>query len=165
MNVESKVARDLGLDDWMWNSREVRLNTDNDRFDERVIVRIAAVAPCRLHIRHESSLPIYLNDPRMVACAAAPEKMVVHTDDESFAQQLLSDRELAERMSITITASTDSVEIDRRVVRVCLGTPRFDGLYPAYMAAWYAASEIVERMNLGVPEEGKLPLEWEARIG
>jgi len=132
------VARDIGLDksampllsDGAWNGREVALGRDYDQFvGNRVSVRIAALAPSRLRIRHESAPGVYIAGPPAVECASAPATMAVWADDQNLAQQMFGDTVLAERLAIAIVAKGDSVEIDRREVRVYQSTSRFDGEY------------------------------------
>lgn len=90
--------------------------------------------------------------------------MVVWADDEMLVQQLFSDSVAAERLAIAIVAKGDSVEISPTSVRVELTTGRFESEYSALSAAWRTATQLIERMNLGVPTDGRLPLEVRVTI-
>jgi len=146
-----------------WNGREAAFNAlprnaPLAALPRRIEVVVAAVTPTRLAVRHASVALWYAAGAPLVHCLVAEPTMAVWSDDVAFADRLFADRELAERVGITIHEQGDAIEIERGVVRVELTTRRFGGDYGAYCSAWRAAALIIERMKIPAPEDGKLPL-------
>ena len=98
-----------------------------------------------------------MSGPPRIECRLARANMAVWADDEMLAQLVFSDPVAAERLAIAIVATGDAVEINLQSVRVEQSTERFESDYTALFAAWRAATQLVERLTLGVPPDGHLP--------
>ena len=166
-SVVTRAAKDIGLEEsealnasGRWNGRDVILDFGSAGRDGNVriaCVSIAAIGPCRFHACHASQTRTFIGGPPAIDSTLIPADMEVWCDAEAFAQQILSNPDLRERLQIVLRSPWDSVQIDRNKVFVATDVSRFDGDYSALFAAWNAARVFVERLGPGIPEGGTLP--------